>query len=195
VGDRGAINYKRCRRLTADIDRVRTKGAPFEIWDFSPYGYYERQYCSPGFNLHCSPGFNLPVGSFRRTPHGEYPEYHTSADNLEFVSASQLADSFMTLLDVIESSRAIIASSISALWESRNLEEGVWSPRIGGREAKSEQLALLWVLNLADENNSILDIAERSGLSLDQLRGAVEVLIASGLLSESQCRTKRSVPS
>src|SRR6185437_6708809 len=99
VGDRGRINYKRSRRLTADIDRavehvLRTKGAPFEIRDFSPYGYDERQYCSPGFNL--------PVGSFRRTPHGEYPEYHTSADNLEFVSASQLAESLTTLLDVID---------------------------------------------------------------------------------------------
>ena len=89
VGDRGGINYKRSRRLSADIDRavehvLRSKGAPFEVRDFSPYGYDERQYCSPGFNL--------PVGSFRRTPHGEYPEYHTSADNLEFVSAAHLVE-------------------------------------------------------------------------------------------------------
>jgi aminopeptidase-like protein len=87
------------RWLKADIDRavehvLGTKGDPFEVRDFSPYGYGERQYSSPGFNL--------PVGGFRRTPHGEHPEYHTSADNFEFVSAGHLADSLRTLLEVID---------------------------------------------------------------------------------------------
>ena len=99
VGDRERINYKRSRRLTADIDRavehvLRTKGNWFEVWDFSPYGYDERQFCSPGFNL--------PIGSFRRTQHGEYPEYHTSADDLGFVSAPHLADTLGTILEVID---------------------------------------------------------------------------------------------
>ena len=88
VGDRGSINYKRSRQGSADIDRalecvLRSRATPFEVRDFSPYGYDERQYCSPGFDL--------PVGSFRRTPHGEYQEYHTSADNLDFVSGAHLA--------------------------------------------------------------------------------------------------------
>jgi len=182
VGDRGRINYKRSRRLTADIDRavehvLRTKGAPFEIRDFSPYGYDERQYCSPGFNL--------PVGSFRRTPHGEYPEYHTSADNLEFVSASQLADSLTTLLEVID----LIESdchfvNLSPMGEPQLGRRGLLAS-IGGKSAKPDQLALLWVLNLSDGRNSVLDIAERSGLSLNQLRGAVEALIACGLLERA----------
>ena len=159
VGDRGGINYKRSRRLSADIDRavehvLRSKGAPFEVRDFSPYGYDERQYCSPGFNL--------PVGSFRRTPHGEYPEYHTSADNLEFVSAGHLADSLTTLLevvDLIESDLRFI--NLSPMGEPQLGRRGLIGS-VGGKAAKSDQLALLWVLNLSDGNTSVLDIAERS---------------------------------
>ena len=181
VGDRGGINYKRSRRLSADIDRavehvLRSKGAPFEVRDFSPYGYDERQYCSPGFNL--------PVGSFRRTPHGEYPEYHTSADNLEFLSAGHLADSLTTLLevvDLIESDLYFI--NLSPMGEPQLGRRGL-VPSIGGKAAKSEQLALLWVLNLSDGNYSVLDIAARSGLPFDYIRRAIEALTACGLLEQ-----------
>ena len=79
VGDSGGFNYKRSRRGNAEIDRVvehvlQSNGHDFELMDFTPYGYDERQYCSPGVNL--------PVGCFMRTPNGKYPQYHTSADDL-----------------------------------------------------------------------------------------------------------------
>lgn len=182
VGDRGSINYKRSRHLSADIDRavehvLRTKGAPFEVRDFSPYGYDERQYCSPGFDL--------PVGSFRRTPHGEYPEYHTSADNLELVSASCLADSLITLLEVIDLIESDLRFlNLSPMGEPQLGRRGLF-PLVGGKAAKAEQLALLWVLNLSDSANSVLDIAERSGLPFDQIRGAIEALTAGGLLERT----------
>ena len=179
VGDRGSINYKRSRRLTAVIDRavehvLRSKGEPFEVRDFSPYGYDERQYCSPGFNL--------PVGGFRRTPHGEYAEYHTSADNLDFVSAAHLVDTLGTLLeviDLIESDLSFI--NLSPMGEPQLGRRGLL-PSVGGKAAKTEQLALLWVLNLSDGSNSVLDIAERSGLPFAELRSAIEALTACGLL-------------
>jgi aminopeptidase-like protein len=177
VGDRGSINYKRSRQGSADIDRavecvLRGKGEPFEVRDFSPYGYDERQFCSPGFNL--------PVGSFRRTPHGEYPEYHTSADNLGFVSPDHLADSLGTLLEVID----LLESDT----KFRNLSP-MGEPQLGRRgllPAPSEraQMALLWMLNLSDGNYSLLDIAERSGLPFGELRRATEILAEHGLLEE-----------
>jgi aminopeptidase-like protein len=179
VGDRGSINYKRSRRRAADVDRavehiLRTKGDPFEIRDFSPYGYDERQFCSPGFNL--------PVGSFRRTPGGEYAEYHTSADDPGFVSATHLADSLGTLLEVID----LLESDNRYL----NLSP-MGEPQLGRRgllpaAKERDQLALLWVLNLSDGSTSILDIAERSGLSFDELRDATGSLVDCGLLE--QCK-------
>ena len=156
---------------------MRGKGEPFEVRDFSPYGYDERQYCSPGFNL--------PVGSFRRTPHGEYPEYHTSADDLDFVSAPHLADTLGTLLEVID----LLESDARFL----NLSP-MGEPQLGKRgllpaASDSEQMALLWILNLSDGNNSVLDIAERSGLSFGELRRATEILVEQGLLEE--CAKRR----
>ena len=98
IGDAGNVTYKKSRRGDAEIDRTvacvfRHAGQPSEIVDFSPYGYDERQFCSPGFDL--------PVGCFMRTPHGRFPEYHTSADNLEFVRPDALAHSFMSCLAIL----------------------------------------------------------------------------------------------
>src|SRR5262249_17485609 len=182
VGARENANHKRSRRFTADIDRavehvLRTRGAPFELRDFSPYGYDERQFCSPGFNL--------PVGSFRRTPHGEYAEYHTSADDLGFVSAIHLADSLDALLEVIDLLEGEIRYvNLSPMGESQLGRRGLL-PSVSGSNAKVEQLALLWMLNLSDGSSSLLDIAERSGLSFDKLSQASEALLDCGLLKES----------
>jgi len=108
VGDRGPLTYKRSRQGTAEIDRVfahvlsRSENK-YEIVEFSPYGYDERQFCSPGFNL--------PVGCVMRTPFGHYPEYHTSADNLSFIHPQALADSLTTCLEVcsvLESNRTYV---------------------------------------------------------------------------------------
>ena len=99
VGDAGNITYKRSRRGDAEIDRafvhiLKQSGEPHRVIEFSPYGYDERQYCSPGFNL--------PVGAMMRSPHGEFPQYHTSADNLDFVRPEALADSLSKCRDVID---------------------------------------------------------------------------------------------
>ena len=73
---------------------LQESGKRYGIRDFSPYGYDERQYCSPGFDL--------AVGSLTRTPWGRYPEYHTSADNLELVTDDSLQSSLETYLEVVK---------------------------------------------------------------------------------------------
>jgi aminopeptidase-like protein len=99
VGDPGIPTYKKSRRGNAEIDRavlhaLQARGSDYSVREFTPYGYDERQYCSPGFDL--------PVGSLTRTPHGGYPEYHTSADNFDLVRPENLADSLSIYLAVIE---------------------------------------------------------------------------------------------
>jgi aminopeptidase-like protein len=180
VGDRGSITYKKSRRGDALIDRaarhvLATKNAPHKIIDFHPYGYDERQYCSPGFNL--------GVGRFSRTPHGEYPEYHTSADNLAIVSAPSLTDSYRTILDileVVEHDRTF--DSLSPFGEPQLGKRGLYREVAGQAHSKADELALLWLLSYADGAHSLLDIAEKSHLPHSALVASAERLERHGLI-------------
>jgi aminopeptidase-like protein len=179
VGDRGHSTYKRSRRGDAEIDRaaehvLRTSASPYEIVDFSPYGYDERQYCSPGFDL--------PVGSLMRTPNGEYAEYHTSGDDLGFVSAESLADSlykYLQVLDVLENNERFLNRNPKG---EPQLGKRRLYPSVGAVGASDELLAMLWVLNQSDGKPTLLDVAERSGLPFGKIREAARVLLDGDLL-------------
>jgi aminopeptidase-like protein len=181
VGDSGSATYKRSRRGDADIDRavvqvLRDKQVPFSVRDFSPYGYDERQYCSPGFNL--------PVGCLMRTPYGEYPQYHSSADNLDLVTPAALGDSLDTCLrvvDLLERNRTYV--NLKPKGEPQLGRYGLYGSLGGAHHAQDQQLALLWVLNLSDGTSSLLDVAERSGLGFGLVAEAAGRLETAGLLA------------
>jgi aminopeptidase-like protein len=183
VGDPGSPTYKRSRRGDADVDRavehvLRHSGDRYEIVDFSPYGYDERQYCSPGFDL--------PVGCFMRTPWGRYPEYHTSADDLDFVRPEALADSLakvLAALSVLDGNASYV--NLSPYGEPQLGRRGLYRSAGGRKDESTRELAMLWVLNLSDSSNSLLDVAERSGLEFDLVRAAADALLEAGLLEEA----------
>ncbi len=181
VGDAGQMTYKRSRRGNAEIDRavshvLKTAGKPYEIVDFSPYGYDERQYCSPGFNL--------PVGNLTRTPHGRYPAYHTSADNLDFVRPAALVDSlatYLAVLDVLEHNQRY--QSTNPKCEPQLGKRGLYGKFGGQKATKAHEMAMLWVLNLADGSHTLLDMAERANLPFSLVRQVADTLLAHGLLT------------
>ena len=175
VGDPGSPTYKRSRRGNSEIDRVmeyvlKADSPEFEIRDFSPFGYDERQFCSPGFNL--------PVGCLMRTPHGEYPEYHTSLDNLDFIKKESLEDTLR------------IAARCFELLEKNRFYQNLFpkgEPQLGKRglyqamgqqskDRQSLQLAMLWVLNYSDGGHDLLDIAVKSSLPFDIIASATKLL-------------------
>lgn len=183
LGDSGRFTYKKTRQQNAEIDKIashvlRTSGTDFDIIDFFPYGYDERQYCSPGFNL--------PVGCLMKTPHGQYPEYHTSGDNLEFVKPENLADSFsmyLAIVNIIENDKKYLSQNPKC--EPRLGKRGLYD-KIGGHDdSEAFQLAMLWVLNLSDGENSLVDISERAELTFELIYDAAETLAEHGLLKES----------
>jgi aminopeptidase-like protein len=180
LGDSGRFHYKKSRRGDSEIDRVSAHvlshltEAP-EILEFSPYGYDERQYCSPGFNL--------PVGCLMRSVWGSFPEYHTSADNLDFIKPQALGASFRVcaaIIDVLESNGRY--RSLNPYCEPQLGRRGLYRST-GGDGIDAEISARLWVLNLSDGDHSLLDIAERSKLPFAHISDAADVLCAAGLLS------------
>ena len=183
LGDPGPLTYKRSRRSDAKIDQaaihVLRQLGEHEVLEFSPYGYDERQFCSPGFNL--------PVGRLSRTPHGRFPEYHTSADNLAFIQPAQLAKSLSACLEIFE----VIERDRTCLNRKPNCEPqlskyGLYDPIGGVAESPEFRMAILWVLNLSDGRHSLLDIAERSGLRFRQIALAADALSEHGLLENVQ---------
>jgi aminopeptidase-like protein len=184
VGDRGRTTYKKSRQGDAEIDKavahvLKHSGQDYEIMAFFPYGYDERQYCSPGFNL--------PVGCLMRTPHGQYPQYHTSADDLDFVSPESLADSFrkyLAVLQVLENNRTYV--NLNPKCEPHLGERGLYRLMGGDRYTGFEQTALLWVLNLCDGSHSLLDIADRAGYEFTVIRNAAEALREHRLLRPAE---------
>jgi aminopeptidase-like protein len=150
------------------------------VLSFVPYGYDERQYCSPGFDL--------PVGCLMRSPNGTFPEYHTSADDLAFVRPEALAGS----LDLLR--RIITLVEEDGYWRNTHPygepqlgRRGLYAKisgqaQEGGADEGIDQLTLLWVLNQSDGQNSLFDIAERSGRSFSAVVAATKALHEAGLL-------------
>jgi aminopeptidase-like protein len=180
LGDRGGPTYKKSRRGNTDIDRAMVhalnhSGLTPVIEDFSPYGYDERQYCSPGFNL--------PVGLLQRSKYGTLPEYHTSADNLGFISPEALDESYRLISDaigVVEGNRTFL--NTVAKGEPQLGRRGLYGAIGGDKDAASANMAMLWILNLSDGGHSLLDIAERAKLPFAVVRQTAELLEKHGLL-------------
>jgi len=178
VGDPGAITYKRSRRGNAEIDRavavvLRDSGEEHRIRDFVPLGGDERQFCSPGIDL--------AVGALSRTPADEFPEYHSSADNLEFVRPEFLGASFLTTLSILEAlERNGQFVNLSPKGEPQLGKRGLYRSIGGG---SSREAALLWVLNQSDGTQDLLAIAERSGLPFAEIAAAADALAGAELLA------------
>ena len=181
AGDAGPLAYKQSRRGDAMIDRAAAQvlagrqGATLR--GFVPWGTDERQFCSPGFDL--------PIGVLTRTPNGLYPEYHTSADNLDLIAPEHLADTLAALLEIVES---VDANDVFLRTEphgepqlSRHALEGTMTGSLltGGDREKQ---ALFWLLNLADGDHDLLAVAERAGVPFEFVRRTADNLEQAGLL-------------
>ncbi len=168
LGDAGPHHFKRTKAGGSTVDKAvaiafRDAGAPVTMLPFTPFGYDERQYNSPGINL--------PVGCLMRSPNGTFAEYHTSADNPDFLSEAALQGSLDRLKEIV----AILDA------DARYVRtDGRGEPQLGRRGlyrqisgqaagGGSLQDSMMWVLNLADGDHSLIDMAERSGKPFAEL--------------------------
>lgn len=180
VGDKGGPTYKCSRQGNALIDKavrhvLNHSGMDAVIKEFSPYGYDERQYCSPGFNL--------PVGLIERSQYGEFPEYHTSGDNLDLVKAEYLLESYglvKRILNVLENNDTYMNTNPKC--EPQLGKRGLYKAIGGDNDAAAKQMAMLWILNQSDGTMSLLDIADRANLSFEIISETALILRQAGLL-------------
>lgn len=179
LGDPGPLTYKRSRRGDTGTDRVLARvlaDRGGQVIDWYPYGYDERQYCSLGFDL--------PIGRLSRTMHGTYPQYHTSADDLSFVSAERVlaaVDVATEALELFDDRRPLTNTAPEG--EPQLGRRGLFA-KIGGTIGNaSKESTYLWLLSLADGDTDVVDVAARAGLPADEVAMAAERLRDAGLLS------------
>jgi len=199
VGDSGISTYKKSRQGNAEIDEtvidiLKKSGDNYKITSFEPLGSDERQFCSPGFNL--------PVGSLRRTKPPNFPEYHTSADNTEFVKAEYLADSFSKYFKIIlkleenfgnfypkndeekqpqlNNKNDQVFLSLNPKCEPKLDKTGVYR-KIGGQKT-NDALTIMWLLSYSDGKHSLHDITLRSGIDFKEIKQTAELLHEKKLL-------------
>jgi aminopeptidase-like protein len=183
VGDAGKFSYKTSRQGDALIDRAAkhvliSEKEAFNLIDFYPYGYDERQYCSPGFNL--------AVGSLSRSTHGKFSQYHSSADDLSFVSGKQIAESlevYLKVIDVLENDHLLVNQNSKC--EPQLGKRGLYGNVGATIHRPTFEMALLWTLNLTDGKHSLLDIAQRSKMPFETIKQAAKALLDCDLLKPS----------
>jgi len=206
VANQGKLTYKKTRHGNALIDKITEKVLkesknPYKITDFFPYGSDERQFSSPGFNL--------PIGSLMRTAYHEFPEYHTSADNLEFISDDAIADSLKKYIEIVynlekepnleinnENKKIdnnqnkishfkngdLIYLSTNPKCEPNLGKRGLYQ-MINDKKLGLEEKAIFWVLNFSDGMHSLNDISQKSHINLEAIMKAAEILRTNNLLT------------
>jgi aminopeptidase-like protein len=181
LGDERPLRYKRSFAGDGPVDRaaelvLRDRGRGEETFPFFPFGYDERQ-----FN---APGFRIPYGSLMRGQHGQFPEYHTSADDLGFVSGERLADALDACLALCDALEADLRyRNLAPYGEPQLGRRGIYRA-MGGTNLGELSTAMLWVLQLSDGGCSLLEIAARSGLPVATVARAAELLREHELLAD-----------
>ena len=202
LGDKGNFTYKKTRDGNNIIDNIIQKkliksNQKHTVKNFFPTGSDERQFCSPGFNL--------PIGSLTRSMYGEFKEYHTSADNLSFVSKDGLKGSFETLVEIIielennfkefknkknnkikkNNNNEIIYLNLNPKCEPQLGKRGLYHTIGGPKDGISPNIeAFLWLLNFSDGDYTLAEISKKCQIPENELIKYAEILIENKLLKK-----------
>jgi len=174
VGDDGTYSYLPSRDGNTLADEValhvlKHTAPDFRRYSFLDRGSDERQYCSPGVDL--------PVVSVMRTKYGEYAQYHTSDDDLNFVTPSGLEGGYMALLRCVECLERNVRLQNAILCEPQLGRRRLYPTLGGSRESASDGIAMLLdVLAYCDGTRSLLSLAEEIGRPMWELIETVDAL-------------------
>lgn len=156
LGDSGEFTYLKTRNGNALVDKVtlfalNSTNEPFKVREFYTCGSDERQYNYPSVDM--------DIGSLMRTKYMEFPEYHTSADDLNFISEENLQKSlqmYIKCVDIFESNRYYTATTVC---EPRLGVHGLFQT-VGGTKSTTEKFIYVKILYYCDGKNDVIDICE-----------------------------------
>lgn len=181
-GDRGQFTYKTARNPENILDKavlhaLRHSNVDFNVVPFFPTGSDERQYCSPGFDL--------PVGSLMRSMYGTYPEYHTSLDNLDFVSVETLLETlgvYLNCIYALEHNQSY--NNLKPFGEPMLSKYGLYHFTGAQKENSRYTKQLRYILNFSDGKHDLVDIADKMVLPIWECETAVNDLLSAGLIEK-----------
>ena len=180
VGDERGYSYLPSRKGTTLADKaalniLRSKHPEFKHYSFLERGSDERQYCSPGIDL--------PVVSLMRTKYREFPEYHTSLDNLELVTPAGLEGSFALHKDCIDLLERNRIYKVCCFGEPQLGKRGLY-PTIATKDSHRQVIDMLNVIAYADGTNDLIDISNMIQVPARDLYPITDQLVAADLLQE-----------
>ena len=211
TGNQGKLTYKKSRQTNSQIDKtvidiLKKSGKDYSTLDYFPFGSDERQYCYPGIDL--------AMGCLTRTVFGDFPEYHTSADNLTYVHSNYLADTFTIYTKIIEklekdfglflddeeikmkkssNKDPVFINLIKCEPQlgKRGLYHNLGGPKLKpfhGKGSKSttkiKEKAMMWILAFSDGKNSIRDIERKSNIDFNTLIETSNALCKKKIIKE-----------
>lgn len=178
VGDERAWSFMPSRNGRTVSDHVALHALHHLAPSFKPYSFLER---GSDERQYCSPGVDLPVCSVMRSKYMTFPEYHTSLDNLEFITPSGLGEAVEIHQRMIEILEGWCRPAATVLGEPKMSDRGLrpTTGKLGSAEASRK---LMDLLAYADGRISLLDIADTIGVPAWELRGMAEELASYDLL-------------
>jgi len=178
IGDDRSYSYLKSRNGKTLTDKISIKvledrGLKFKEYSFLDRGSDERQYCAPGVDL--------PVGSFMRSKYGEFPEYHTSLDDLKFVTPSGLQGGFEIVQDAISMLETNCFPKINTLGEPQLGKRGLY-PNTSTKTSGIEVQDQMNVIAYSDGLNDLIAISKICKISYKKVLHIVNSLRTAGLL-------------
>ncbi|MGI9390297.1 MAG: DUF4910 domain-containing protein [Boseongicola sp.] len=172
VGDECGRSYLASRWEDTLADRVALAaitetGQTYDRYSFLDRGSDERQYCAPGIDL--------PFCSVMRSKYGTFPEYHTSMDNLEFVTPKGLGESIAVHRRMIEILENNLRPKAKVFGEPQLGRRGLYDTLSRKGSATGARL-LLNVLAYADGKSDLFELSEKFGVTLTEVEEVVALL-------------------
>ena len=178
VGDDRAYSIVHSRYANTLADRVLMNVLAGMDPDFKEYSYLER---GSDERQYQAPGVDIPLVCFCRSKYHVYPEYHTSGDNLDIISADGLAGSLEVLLKCIEALENNFKYRIKCLCEPQLGRRGLM-PTTSNKESYKDTLILKDISAYADGTNDIFELSDHIGHSVSDMLPTLKKMIEAGLI-------------